>query len=156
MSNRWMLLLPVLLATLAVPAGSFVASQDSNKGTVVIGNLLWTIEPNGQNVNWEAANRYCQGVKLGGYADWRLPTIDELQSVYDPKATTVYHIKGPLQLKSCCLWSSTVLVEDGDKRRLFEPSRYAWGLYFDSGGIRYYSAMNFTDGQVLCVRPAPK
>ena len=155
MPNRHTLLLAALLATFAIPAVSFLA-QDSAKGTVVIGTLMWTTEPNGQNVNWESANKYCQGVKLGGYADWRLPTIEELVSVYDPKATTAFHIKSPLQLKSCCLWSSTVLVEDGDKRRLFEPSRYAWGLYFDSGGVRYYSAMNFTDGQVLCVRPAPK
>jgi hypothetical protein len=155
MLNRYIWIFAVLFTTIAMRAVSFTA-QDSNKGTVVIGSLMWTIEPNGQNVNRETANKYCQGVKLGGYADWRLPTIDELQAVYDPQATTAFRIKSPLQLKSCCLWSSTVLVEDGDKRRRFEPSRYAWGLYFDSGGVRYYSAMNFTDGQVLCVRPAPK
>jgi hypothetical protein len=151
-----MLLFPVLLAALATMGAAFAAGQDANKGTAVIGSLMWTIEPNGQNINWEAANKYCQGVRLGGYSDWRLPTIDELQAVYDANATTTFRIKSPLQLKSCCLWSSTILVEDGDKRRLFEPSRYAWGLYFDSGGVRYYSAMNFTDGQVLCVRPAAK
>jgi hypothetical protein len=148
---------PILLLSMVVltPGVAFVASQQSSAaGTVLLDRLMWALDTNGQNVNWNTATEHCRNLRLGGYADWRLPTIDELQSLYDGSVTSGYQIKKPIQLKACCLWSSTILKEDGDARRRFEPSRYAWGLVFESGGIRYYSTMGFNDGQALCVRSA--
>ena len=55
-------------------------------------------------MNWSEAIFYCRTLSLGGHADWRLPSIDELQGIYDqsaPAKTLVfagrsfeYHIKG--------------------------------------------------------------
>jgi hypothetical protein len=36
--------------------------------------LMWAGKDNGEDVNWQAATTYCQGLRLGGYSDWRLPT----------------------------------------------------------------------------------
>ena len=39
---------------------------------------------NGDNIkysNWTEAIAYCEALTLGGYADWRLPNINELKSI---------------------------------------------------------------------------
>ncbi len=46
--------------------------------------LTWTKADNGSDVNWNQANDYCSNLRLGGYSGWRLPTIDELEGIYDP------------------------------------------------------------------------
>ena len=47
--------------------------------------LMWTRRDNGEDVNWHEANEYARHLRLGGYSDWRLPTIEELEKLYDPK-----------------------------------------------------------------------
>jgi tetratricopeptide (TPR) repeat protein len=32
-------------------------------------------------LNWQQANEYCASLQLGGLADWRLPTLDEVKAV---------------------------------------------------------------------------
>ena len=49
-------------------------------------NLIWTKVDNGSDVTWQQANAYCANLHLAGNSDWRLPTIDELQGLYDPRA----------------------------------------------------------------------
>ena len=34
-------------------------------------------------MTWEEAISYCEGLSLGGYDDWRLPSIRDLQSIVD-------------------------------------------------------------------------
>jgi hypothetical protein len=78
--------------------------------------LMWTKKDNGGDVNWQKARTYCRNLSLAGYSDWRLPTIDELGDIYDPKVNiagqlgsgseTTWHVKGNLQL-SGWQWSNT-------------------------------------------------
>lgn len=35
-----------------------------------------------QYISWGAANSYCENLTLWGYSDWRLPTIEELLTMY--------------------------------------------------------------------------
>ncbi|MDR3793789.1 MAG: DUF1566 domain-containing protein [Terracidiphilus sp.] len=45
--------------------------------------LMWvTREPKG--MNWEQSNAYCQTLSMGGFHNWRLPTLIELQGLSDP------------------------------------------------------------------------
>ena len=71
--------------------------------------LMWTSKDNGSDVNWNRASAYCQNLSLGGYSDWRMPTIDELQAIYEPKESDQgWHIKGNLKLTGGFLiWSSS-------------------------------------------------
>jgi hypothetical protein len=51
--------------------------------------LMWAGRDNGKDVTWGQARNYCRALRLAGYADWRLATLDELESlvvkgVYDP------------------------------------------------------------------------
>jgi hypothetical protein len=45
--------------------------------------LMWALKDNGLDVNWEEAINYCRQLQLGGFSDWRLPEIGELEGIYD-------------------------------------------------------------------------
>lgn len=62
--------------------GSFIAYDDGTVADTRTG-LMWAAKDNGKNINWNAAKRYCDNYSVGGYSDWRLPTIDELKGLYD-------------------------------------------------------------------------
>ncbi len=54
--------------------------------------LMWTNRDNGIYVNWNQAEAYCKSLRVGGYSNWRLPTINELTGIYAPSAQ--HRIKG--------------------------------------------------------------
>jgi hypothetical protein len=49
--------------------------------------LMWQDNADASTVtrNWQGAIDYCESLNFGGYNDWRLPNIRELQSKYLPK-----------------------------------------------------------------------
>ncbi len=66
--------------------GRFVANGD---GTVLDqkSGLMWAAQDNGEDVNRQGAERYCERYRGGGYEEWRMPTVDELAGLYDPAQT---------------------------------------------------------------------
>ena len=68
---------------------------------------MWTIKDSGARITWQQANQYARQLRLGGYSDWRLPTIDELEKLYDPKGGNKYNIRKPFRLTGDRVWSST-------------------------------------------------
>lgn len=132
--------------------GMLLASQADE--TVTFDGLQWALETNGADIRWPDAIDHCKGLELAGHDDWRLPTMSELESVYDPDAEDSHGIRSPIRTDTCCLWSSESLVdrqaEDGHEIA-GPPDRYHWGFMFD-GGLEYYAVHIFEDGQALCVR----
>jgi hypothetical protein len=45
--------------------------------------LMWAAKDNESNITWAEAKSYCRNYRGGGYADWRMPTQDELAGLYD-------------------------------------------------------------------------
>ncbi len=95
--------------------GRFIASGD---GTVLDTrtNLMWAAKDNGANISWQDAKSYCENYRGGGYADWRMPTQDELAGLYDTAITNTnppaegcsggYHLTNLINLTCCCPWAS--------------------------------------------------
>ena len=72
---------------------------DTRKG------LMWAPAPD-HDVDWYQAEEYVKSLQLGGYTDWRLPTLDELKSLYlQEKALTALRF-------SKWAWTSNVAGQD--------------------------------------------
>lgn len=124
--------------------------------TILIDNQEWALSTNGENIKWPAAVEFCENLELAGHSDWRLPSLEELQGLYDPDAVSGQGIRSPFAIEDCCLWSGESLIErpadDGDEIA-GKPEMYQWGFMFD-GGLPYYAVHIFEDGRALCTRDA--
>lgn len=60
----------------------FVETED---GTIVdkATGLMWMKDDSGKGVTWQEALEYAENYSYGGYDDWRLPSVKELQSIVD-------------------------------------------------------------------------
>ena len=83
--------------------------------------LMWTQVP-GPAMTWQAALSYATSLKTGGYSDWRLPNIKELQTLADYNltvATTQTSALAPVNrimfpaatTPATAYWSSTVQIQ---------------------------------------------
>ena len=71
-------------------------------------NLMWAAKDNGKDINWEDAQSYCENYRGGGYIDWRMPTQDELEGLFDSSiiGNNDYHLTSLITLTASCLWAS--------------------------------------------------
>jgi len=105
--------------------------------------LVWEPADDGQTKNWDAANQYCDDLVLGGRSDWRLPSMDELQTLidfsrHDPAMGLAFFCR------SGNYWSSTSL--DG-------YSEGAWFVDFSYGYTDWRTKSQ--SYYVRCVRGGP-
>ncbi len=88
-------------------AFSFTLNDD---GTTTDNNtgLVWETIPLSGKMTWEEAVEYCENLTLGGYDDWRLPTVEELFSISDfsegwPYLDTAYFEFGESELSGMAM-----------------------------------------------------
>jgi len=127
--------------------------------------LMWTGKDRGRGVSWKVAMKYCRNLRLAGYSDWRLATIDELKGIYDESANSpglaglgagspfTWHVKGNLFL-TANEWSSERRT---DKRG--HSIGYEWYFNFNQGEANNQaSGWPYPSNNVraLCVRVAGK
>jgi len=110
------------------------AFKDNGDGTISDLNtgLMWKKDES-PNLNWENALKYCQELDLGGYRDWRLPTIRELPTILDMsfKDGVWFHkqfFPGTQTAPLGFYWASTTY---GDT--------FGWGENFQFGYDGYYA-----------------
>jgi hypothetical protein len=118
--------------------GRFIAYDN---GTVLDTrtNLMWAARDNGSNINWVNAKSYCENYRGGGYADWRMPTQNELAGLYDANKSQKVecgsppnHITTDLIYLTCWwVWGSETRGSDaagfhfGNGPRSLMPQSYA-------------------------------
>jgi Protein of unknown function (DUF1566) len=125
------------------PGPLYTEYSDNGDGTVTdkFTDLMWQQAGSSSNLTWEQSLAYCENLNLGGYTDWRLPTIKELRSLvdfsrYSPSINTTFF---PNTQTFYC--SSTTYTKD---------TYSAWGVYFNDGYDGYSFKVN--GGYVRAVR----
>lgn len=96
--------------TVSAPVQPSTRFIDNGNGTVTdrVFGLIWQKERPAAPRTWNDALTFADTLSLGGWTDWRLPNIKELQSLNDPtlSAPSIDHAIFPL-LTSTKYWSST-------------------------------------------------
>jgi len=104
--------------------------------------LIWTPADNGSGLSWSQAFRYCRDLALTGFKDWTLPSIDDLQGLFDrTRYQGGYRGKGPIRLTGW-QWSATPGARTGE----------GWALDFEDGGRASVAAGDSALNRALCVR----
>ena len=104
---------------------------DNGDGTVTdtATGLMWQ-QDESDAMTWEAALTYCEDLELAGHDDWRLPNVNELQTVidynaYEPAIDTSFFPGAMPQY----YWSSTTYEENDD------TDNNAWNVFFSNGDL---------------------
>ncbi|MCP4752206.1 MAG: DUF1566 domain-containing protein [Proteobacteria bacterium] len=122
-------------------APSYTINDDETTTDDVTG-LTWQREDDGLERNRQEAAAYCDGLDLGGYSEWRLPTITELQDIADYGRTHPAIDDGVFpNTQSWYYWSST---PDANNPAYTWPMGFAFGISGDYLRIDSY--------YVRCVR----
>jgi hypothetical protein len=110
----------IFLSFFAMPTMASDRFVDSSDGTVTDTKtgLMWAARDNGIPISWQNGFQYCQNYSGGGHTDWRMPTLAELESLYDPGAKNKcgYHVIKLIETSAQSLWAS--------ETRGFEAARF--------------------------------
>src|SRR4030067_533587 len=63
------------------PSPRFTVSTDGYCVTDNLTGLMWVRSPDSVTRTWQQALDYANGLSLCGYTDWRLPNVNELESM---------------------------------------------------------------------------
>jgi len=124
------ILLPYLFLILLSCSGKINESNTSKvsgKAALVKGGIV-VYEANGHGLivatsdlgkqDWQNAMRVCEELEWNGYSDWRLPTREELDTLY-----TTLKLKGIGDFEDVSYWSSTELNSYYAYRQNFKTGR---------------------------------
>ncbi len=124
---------------------NFVVNGDGTITDPTTG-LMWQQASASGTYTWAQGLSYCENLSLGGYSDWRMPTIKELASIVDlSKSSPAVNPEFFPDTQPSNYWSSTTSIDD--------PYRACY-LYFKNGGdggyIKYssYSVRAVRGGQL--------
>lgn len=108
---------------------------DNGNGTVTdsLTGLMWTKNANlaGNYMTWYQAVDYCNNLTQGGYTDWRLPNLNELESLINDdvaNSATWLNNQGFTNVQSDGYWSAST--------NACYPS-VAWIVRMDYGRVSY-------------------
>ena len=110
--SLFILILVIVAVSLGV-AGLLAQERfiDNKDGTVTDTktHLMWAKYDNQGDINWHDAKKYCQHIILSTYEDWRMPTIKELETLYDAhekgyKTTCGNRVRVNPEIQLSCGW----------------------------------------------------
>lgn len=117
-------------------------TRDNAKSVVTDSDtgMMWKDDYQTKKV-WSEAVEYCKSLTLGGFNDWHLPTISELESIADYTEHKPAIKSGFDNVTSHIYWSATVDASDVNE---------AWFVLFENG--RSYTLDKKNKANVKCVR----
>lgn len=125
---------------------TFISDQTELANQVVYDTttkLMWQDNNDITNYqrSWNDAINYCEALTKKSFTNWRLPNINELESIVDDSTHSPAINNTFLMKKNEPFWSSTTYKGD---------TSMAWYIDFDSGKI-YFSPKS-SEYRVRCVR----
>ncbi len=119
-------------------------SNTTNTVKDIYRGYIWQKSEDGVVRTWDAAKSYCDALALDGYSDWRIPTIQEIQTIIDYSAYNPALSTEVLQGRPYYYWSGSTFTVNTDG---------AWFVYFNNG----YTNADWKSGPryVRCVRGGP-
>ena len=143
-------------------AGQCVGGVVEGIWTDLTSSLSWEDPPESNPCDFGAATAYCEGLTLGGYTDWHVPSISELRallrgcpataptgpcnvaagscmewSCMDGSCTGCVQGSGPT---SGCYWPDGIQGTCGwywSSTPCLDPSGNGWSIDFNDGGVDY-------------------
>jgi hypothetical protein len=108
--GSFFVMIAALICFIVMPALAlerFVNNGDDTVTDTKTG-LMWAAKDHGDLINWQSASSYCQNYSGGGYTDWRMPTLTELATLYDPKIENKhgYHVSKLIDISASSCWAS--------------------------------------------------
>lgn len=113
--------------------------------------LGWQIFPSNNYFSWNQAQNYCSNLNYGGYSNWRVPTIYELDHINQLQENINVDIFNSY-------WSSTLHIDDPFFKKsesLFGQNgawKYKFSRQSSTKGVPYHSLKSM-DYSVICVKP---
>lgn len=139
----------IVVATMLALCGNVQAYDlvNNNDGTTHDNEtgLTWMTAPVHPQIYWDDAKAYCESLELGGYSDWRLPTMTELNSILDGNNKPMNIATGLINDTYKWNWSSEERIG---------TRAWALGFYDDSGWISWDKWIG--NGVCRCVRSEPQ
>lgn len=76
----------LLVTVFGTDSGTNTTNDNSDISYVMVGDLyVQTKDISNEMIDWESANLLCKNSTVGDFNDWRLPTIEELATIYNNK-----------------------------------------------------------------------
>jgi hypothetical protein len=87
--------------------GRFIAYENGTVLDTKTG-LLWAAKDDGKGMDEQDAKAYFENYQGGGYTDWRMPTVDELEAIYDHRTQNKrgYHVTKLIDITGDWVWCS--------------------------------------------------
>ena len=128
--------------------GVDISYTDNLNGTITdnVTNLVWQDNNESNSIDfayrWNDAVSYCENLELGGYDDWRLPSVDELLTIsdkgrYKPSINPIFNY-----VANSTYWSSDSYENN---------TSYAWIVGFEYGQTTQWGLKTNRD-YIRCVR----
>jgi hypothetical protein len=133
-----------ILTGIFITAESFAAKEIARDGRFIAydngtvldtkTNLMWADKDNGKLISWTYAYTYCKNYRGGGYTDWRLPTLEELNGLYDGSKAypsdceegTNVHLTELIRVRCGYVWSSEIVGNDNASYFIFYDGKDNW------------------------------
>ena len=145
----------LVVAGAALADGRFVDNGDGTVTDTKTG-LMWAQTDNMGHISWKDARLYCENIILSRYDNWRMPTIEELKTLFDDslddhETICGHNVKSVPQIELSCgfLWSSEILPIPGDYPVSAYVYNYSKGYPFSSRMSQYrgYRALPVRDAE---------
>jgi hypothetical protein len=120
--------------------------MDNGDGTVTDTKtgLMWAQTDNMGHITWHDAKLYCDNIILSVHNNWRMPTAEELKTLFDGSRDSYeticgHNIKSAPQIELSCgfVWSSEILDVPGGYSIQAKAFNYSKGYWYSTRMSQY-------------------